>query len=60
MRKSNCGMVFFNKNNLAVIGGHGLPHGPPQPGASFVKDKIYANGSGWTNEIQVFDTLECK
>ena len=60
MRKSGCGMVFFNKSKLAIIGGYGLPHGPPQPGASFVKDKRYTNGNRWTNEIQIFDTLECK
>ena len=60
MRKAGCGMVFFYKSKLAIIGGYGLPHGPPQPGASFVKDKGYTNGTVWTNEIHVIDTLECK
>ena len=60
MRKYGCGMVFFNKSKLAIIGGYGLPHGPPQPGASFVKDRGSTDGSGWTNEIHVIDTLQCK
>ena len=60
MRKAECGIASFNKSKLAVIGGYGLPHGPPQPGASFVKDKRFTYGTGWTNEIQVFNTIECK
>ena len=60
MRKVDCRIVFFNKSKLAIIGGYGLPHGPPQPGASFVKNKRFTDGQGWTNEIRIVDTIECK
>ena len=60
MRKAACGMVFFNNSKLAIIGGYGLPRGSPQPGASFVKNKRSTSGRGWTNEIHVIDTIECK
>ena len=36
MRKSGCGMVCFDNKKLAVIGGKGIPHGPPQPGSTFI------------------------
>ena len=52
MRKAACGIVHFHQNKLAVIGGYGIPTGPTQPGSSFIKD---TDGSGWTNEIHVFD-----
>ena len=61
MKKDGCRMVCFsNKKKIAIIGGYGLPHGPPQPGSSFIKDKHYTGGWGWTNEIHIFDTDECK
>ena len=61
MKKGNCRMVCFsNKKKVAVIGGHGIPLGPPQPGSSFIKDKHFTDGRGWTNEIHIFDTDECK
>ena len=61
IKKSHCRMVCFsNKKKVAIIGGYGLPHGPPQPGSSFIKDKHFTDGRGWTNEIHIFDTDECK
>ena len=60
MKKSGCGMVYFNKKKVAVIGGCGLPPASLQPGASFIKDKHYSHGSGWTNEIDIFDIDECE
>ena len=59
MRKSGCGMVCFNKEKIAVIGGYGIPHVPPQPGSSFIKS-IKTDGRGYTNEIHFFDTEKCK
>ena len=57
MIKDGCRIVCFsNKKKLAIIGGYGLPLGPPQPGSSFIKDKRYTGGYGWTNEIHIFDT----
>ena len=60
MKKSGCGMIHFNKNEVAVIGGYGPPPASLQPGASFIKDKRHNDGRGWTNEIHIFDTDECE
>ena len=62
-KKAGCGMVCFNKNKVAVIGGYLSP--PPaslQPGATFIEDKRYNVGHmhGWTNEIHIFDVDERK
>ena len=55
MRKAGCGMVHFNHDKLAVIGGYGLPTGPTQPGSTFSEDTDETDGRGWTNEVHVFD-----
>ena len=61
MKKTHCRMVCFsNKKKIAIIGGYGPCLGPPQPGSSFIKDKCYTDGWGWTNEIHIFDTDERK
>ena len=60
MRKSGCGMVWFDNMKLAVIGGFGMPHGPPQPGSTFITDERYTDGRGFTNEIHFYDIEECK
>ena len=55
MRKVACGMVHFNHDKLAVIGGRRLPTGPTQPGSTFSRDTMFTDERGWTNEIHVFD-----
>ena len=60
MKKAGCRMICFSKNKVAVIGGYGPPPASLQPGASFVKDKRFTNGHGWTNEIHIFDIDKCK
>ena len=55
MRKIACGMVHFNHDKLAVIGGYGFPSGPTQPGSTFIRDTRATDGRGLTNEIHVFD-----
>ena len=55
MRKYACGMVYFNHNKLAVIGGCGYPTGPIQPGSSFIRSTRVIDGRGWSNEFHVFD-----
>ena len=50
MAKWGAEMVAFG-NNLAVFGGYGIPHGPTQPGSSFIK---HAGGGGWTNEFHTY------
>ena len=58
MRKSGCAMVSFLQDKLAVFGGYGIPKHPTQPGAMFTKDTYYCDGSGWSNELHVFNTTE--
>ena len=58
MRKFGCGMTAYHKEDttyLAIFAGHGIPHGPTQPGASFVQNTGYSDGSGWTNELHLFN-----
>ena len=54
MRKSGCRMVCYDGNQLVVMGGYGVPTGPNQPGASFIRDTIATDGSGWTNEVHIY------
>ena len=54
MAKDGAGMVAFS-DNLAVFGGYGIPHGPTQPGSSFIGDTGYTDGGGWTNELHVYN-----
>ena len=55
MRKVGCGMIHVSSDKLAVIGGYGIPTGPTQPGSSVIMDTRFADGSGWTIEVHVFD-----
>ena len=54
MKKYGCGMVAYG-NKLVLFGGYGIPSGPTQPGAEFVKDTKFTDGAGWTNELHSFD-----
>ena len=67
MKKDGCRMVAY-KNQLVLFGGYGIPSGPTQPGAEFVRDTSYTDGRGWTNELHSYDpetgvcvqsTIEC-
>ena len=58
MRKVGCGMVSFLQDQLAVLGGCGIPTGPTQPGAMFTKSTHSTDGSGWSNELHVFNITE--
>ena len=60
MRKIGCGMLCFDNKKLAVIGGLGVPRGPPQPGSTFIKDEGCTDGSGYTNEIHFYHTEQCE
>ena len=55
MRKYSCGMVSFHGDQLAVIGGYGIPTGPTQHGASFIRSTNATDGAGWTNEVHIFN-----
>ena len=54
MRKVGCGMVSYG-TKLVVFGGYGILSGPIQPGTQFLKDTKYTSGSGYTNELHIFD-----
>ena len=58
MRKVGCGMVPYSQDRLALFGGYGIPTGPAQPGATFVKNTSYSDGSGWSNELHIFNINE--
>ena len=55
MSKTGCGIVHFHHDKLAVIGGYGVPTGPTQPGSLFIRNIMFTDGRGWTNEIHIFD-----
>ena len=57
MRKTGCKMVAYG-SNLVLFGGRGIPSGPTQPGAEFVKKSNYTDGRGWTNELHTFDLIK--
>ena len=59
MKKNACRMICFNKKRVAVIGGYGPTPASLQPGATYIENKLYA-GYGWSNEVHIFDTNECK
>ena len=56
MPKTGCGMVAF-RNSLVVFGGYGRPQGPTEP-QSFIKDTFGTDGSGWTNELHIYNLSE--
>jgi len=58
MRKRSCGMVPYGQDKLALFGGYGIPIGPTQPGATFTKSTSSTDGSGWSNELHIFNINE--
>ena len=59
MRKVGCGLVTYG-DQLVLFGGYGLPSGPTQPGAEFIKDTNYTDNIGWSNELHSFNVKEGK
>ena len=57
IRKCGCGMVAHD-SKLVLFGGYGVPSGPTQPGAEFIKDRRSTGGIGWTNDIHTFNLKE--
>ena len=55
--KSGAGMAVCG-DMLAVLGGHGVPHGPTQRGVSFIKNTSRSDGGGWTNEFHIYHLNE--
>ena len=55
MKKRGAGMIALNNEQLAVLGGYGIPTSPTQPGSSFVRNGSISDGRGWTNEFHIFN-----
>lgn len=55
MKKAECGMINYG-SKLVLFGGYGLPSSPSQPG--FIHNLKATDGSGWTNDLHVFDKNE--
>ena len=55
MAKIGCGMVSCGEGQLCVFAGLGLPTGPVQPGSTFIKNTPFTDGTGWTNELHLYD-----
>ena len=56
-RKVECGLASY-EDQLILFGGFGIPSGPTQPGAEFVKNTKYPDGHGYTNELHSFSLKE--
>ena len=54
-KKSGCGMVCFNSKHLLLFAGYCPLPTDIQPGAVFTRNTPYTDGSGWTNELHLFD-----
>ena len=55
MKKQGARMITVNDEQLAVLGGVGIPTSPTQPGSSFVRSSRRSDGRGWTNEFHIFN-----
>ena len=53
MKKRGARMIAVNDEQLAVLGGIGIPTSPTQPGSTFVRNS--SDGRGWTNEFHIFN-----
>ena len=54
LRKNGCGLIKIDEKTLGCFGGYGL--GSKQPGSIFTGNAKASDGSGWTNELHLFDT----
>ena len=54
MRNASCGLIIV-QDKLVLIGGYGIPTGPIQPQATFVRDTMVTDGRGLSNEIHEFN-----
>lgn len=67
MRKDACGMVHIESDKLAVFCGYAHPNDPTQSNggssdlaSTFTQNKHVKDGTGWTNEIHLFDIKKRK
>ena len=50
--------MIAQDSKLVLFGGYGIPSGPIQRGAEFIKQRDFTDGRGWTNEVHTFDLKE--
>ena len=55
MKKVGAKMIALDDEQLAILGGYGIPTSPTQPGSSFVRNSSSSDGRGWTNEFHIFN-----
>ena len=55
MKKRGARMIALNGEQLAVLGGYGIPTSSTQAGSTFVRSSSSSDGSGWTNEFHIFN-----
>ena len=56
MPKSGCGLVTYaDATSLFLLAGYGIPNNATQPGSRFVQTPKRTDGSGWTNELHLFN-----
>ena len=54
--KYGCGLVTYaDAASLVLFAGYGVPHGPIQPGSTFIQNTNNTSGWGWTNELHLFN-----
>ena len=58
VKKYGCAIISYDGDKLVLIGGCGIPTGPIQPGSTFIKDRRFTDGRGWTNELHLFHLRE--
>lgn len=55
MPKSEAAMISIDAQTLLLIGGLGIPTGSPPPGSKFTMHSKFSDGSGFMNEMHLFD-----
>ena len=56
MLKHGCGLVTYaDAASLVLFAGYGIPNDATQPETRFVQNTKRTDGSGWTNELHLFN-----
>ena len=56
MPKGGCGLVTYtDAASLVLFAGYGIPNNATQPGSRFIESTNFSDGSGWTNELHLFN-----
>ena len=55
MKKADSGMVSFGQDKLVLFAGYGFPSPRVHPWSIFIPNKRVTDGSGWCNELHLYD-----